>query len=117
MRRLMLLLPLWLVCLASELAAHPCRAHGNHAAAADVVTTDASHAHHAAQPSSAPADAHLACTCLGACSATSNFTVATPATTVATSVVHIDDRQVFGLLLDGAEHSQLRLPFSTAPPV
>ena len=114
MRRLLVLLPLWLAfAIADPGFLHSCPMHGGMPAATQ--THSAGHAHHhAPQP---PEHHHGACTCIGACTAASVIFAPTGATTIVLGSI-VDTHVATPAFTSrvSARESQYRLPFSNGPP-
>ena len=119
MRRLLVLLPLWLAfAIADPGVLHSCPMHGGVPAAATATQShEAGHAHHQAPAPHAPEHHHGACTCIGACTAATAIFAPTAVTTIALG--SIVDTHVATPAFDSrvsARDSQYRLPFSNGPP-
>jgi hypothetical protein len=115
MRRLLILLPLWLAfAIADPGVLHSCPMHGGMPAATSL-SHAAGHAHHHAPQ--APEHHHGACTCIGACTAATAIFAPTAATTIALGT--IVDTHVATPAFESrvsARDAQYRLPFSNGPP-
>ena len=117
MRRLLVLLPLWLAfAIADPGVLHSCPMHGGGPAAALASQSHGSgHAHHHAPR--APEHHQGACTCIGACTAATASFAPTAVTTIALGSI-VDTHVATPAFASrvSARDSQYRLPFSNGPP-